>query len=99
MKRVGVDIGGTFTDVVVVDEESGTVTRGKTLSSAAAPEEGFLEAIELQGIPWDEISYVMHGTTLVTNLVIERAGAEVGLLTTLGFRDVLEIGRSYRRDL
>src|SRR5581483_9971745 len=98
MKRVGIDIGGTFTDLVVVDEESGAVARTKTPTIPRAPEEGFLRAVEEQGIDLDEVSHFLHGTTLVTNLIIERAGATVGLITTKGFRDVLEMQRSFKKD-
>ena len=99
MKRVAVDIGGTFTDIVVYDEETKTTSRGKTFTVPAAPEEGFFRALSEQGIRAEEISYLVHGTTLVANLIVERKGARVGLITTLGFRDVLEIQRSYRQAL
>jgi N-methylhydantoinase A len=99
MKRIGIDIGGTFTDIVVFDEESGSVERSKTPTTPHAPEEGFLRALADQRVTIDEVSYFMHATTLVTNLIIERAGAKVGLITTKGFRDVLEIQRSYRKAL
>ncbi len=99
MKRVGVDIGGTFTDLVVYDEASGEVRKTKTPTTPSAPEEGLLRACELAEVDAAEVSYFMHATTLVTNLVLTRSGARVGLLTTKGFRDVLEIGTSYRRDL
>jgi N-methylhydantoinase A len=99
MKRVGVDIGGTFTDLVVLDELTGTLKRTKTLTTTHAPEEGFLNAVKDGGISLDEVSHFLHGTTLVTNLIIERTGARVGLIATKGFRDVLEIQRSYRDEL
>jgi N-methylhydantoinase A len=99
MKRVGIDIGGTFTDLVVFDEASGTIERTKTPTTPHAPEEGFLNALAQQGLDIDHVSHFLHGTTLVTNLIIERAGAKVGLITTRGFRDVLEIQRSYKRDI
>jgi N-methylhydantoinase A len=99
MKRVGVDIGGTFTDLVVLDEETGELQRIKTLTTPRAPEDGFLKAVADGQIRLDEVSHFLHGTTLVTNLIIERSGAKLGLITTEGFRDVLEIQRSYRDDL
>ena len=99
MKRVGVDIGGTFTDLVVLDEATGSLERTKTLTTPRAPEDGFLTAVADQHIDVDEVSHFLHGTTLVTNLIIERTGAKVGLITTEGFRDVLEIQRSYRDEL
>jgi N-methylhydantoinase A len=99
MKRVGIDIGGTFTDLVVFDEATGSVERTKTPTTAHAPEEGFLRAVEDQKIEIEDVSQFLHGTTLVTNLIIERTGAKVGLIATKGFRDVLEIQRSYRDEL
>jgi N-methylhydantoinase A len=82
MKRVGVDIGGTFTDLVVLDEATGSLERTKTLTTPRAPEDGFLTAVADQHIDVDEVSHFLHGTTLVTNLIIERTGAKVGLITT-----------------
>ncbi len=99
MKRVGIDIGGTFTDLVVFDEVTGAVERTKTLTTPRAPERGFLAAVAEQGIDLRDVSHLLHGTTLVTNLIIERTGAKVGLITTKGFRVVLEIQRSYRNEL
>jgi N-methylhydantoinase A len=99
VKRVGVDLGGTFTDLVLLDEATGVVERTKTFSTPRAPEEGFLRAIADKGIELDSVSYFLHGTTIVTNLIIERNGAKLGLITTEGFRDVLEIQRSYRKEL
>jgi N-methylhydantoinase A len=99
MKRVGVDIGGTFTDLVVFDEVTGALERTKTLTTPRAPEDGFLKAVTDIKVNADEVSHFLHGTTLVTNLIIERSGAKLGLITTKGFRDVLEIQRSYRDEL
>jgi N-methylhydantoinase A len=99
MKRVGIDIGGTFTDLVVFDETTGSVERTKTPTTPRAPEEGFLRAIADQQVDLGQVSHFLHGTTLVTNLIIERSGAKVGLIATKGFRDVLEIQRSYRNEL
>jgi N-methylhydantoinase A len=99
MKRIGVDIGGTFTDLVVLDEVTGAIERTKALTTTHAPEEGFLNAVADGGVRVDEVSHFLHGTTLVTNLILERSGAKVALITTQGFRDVLEIQRSYRDEL
>ncbi len=99
MKRVGVDIGGTFTDLVVFDEVTGALERTKTLTTPHAPEDGFLKAVADITVNAGEVSHFLHGTTLVTNLIIERTGAKLGLITTKGFRDVLEIQRSYRDEL
>ena len=95
-KRVGIDIGGTFTDIVVFDEVTGQVTRSKTPSTPSAPEHGFLAALDAVGVPVDEIATLVHGTTIVTNLILERKGARTALITTRGFGDVLEIMRATR---
>lgn len=96
MKRVGIEIGGTFTDIVVFDEATGQVIRSKTPSTPDAPEEGFIKALELVDVPVSDIRALVHGTTIVTNLILERDGARVALITTRGFRDVLEIMRATR---
>jgi N-methylhydantoinase A len=96
MKRVGIDIGGTFTDIVTFDEETGAIARSKTLSTPHAPEEGFLTALELASAPMRDVRALIHGTTIVTNLILERKGARVALITTRGYRDVLEIMRATR---
>jgi N-methylhydantoinase A len=100
---IGVDIGGTFTDLVWVDEATGTVRVGKLLTTpkepAQAVEEGIVALLsETAGSP-AAVSAVIHGTTLATNALIERKGAKAGLLTTSGFRDALEIGREGRYDM
>ena len=94
--RVGCDIGGTFTDLVAVDAD-GTVRAGKALNSGQGPRDGVLDALTSTGLRPDAISAFAHGTTTITNLLIERTGARVGLVTTRGFRDVLEIQLSYRQ--
>jgi N-methylhydantoinase A len=99
MRRIGVDIGGTFTDLVAYDEATGEITTTKVLTTPDAPEEGLLSACAMASVDVPEVSQFMHATTIVTNLIITRSGACVGLITTRGFRDVLEIGRSYRREL
>ena len=96
MKRIGIDIGGTFTDVVIYDEVTGRLDRRKALSTPDAPEESCLAAFRDAEVSAEDISHLIHGTTIVTNLIIERKGAKVGLLTTAGFRDVLEIMRATR---
>ena len=100
--RIGVDIGGTFTDFVMEDIERGTLTLGKTLTTPADPSDAVIEGLERllgeAGISAGEIAVLVHGTTLATNAVIERTGARTGLLTTAGFVDVLAIGRESRYD-
>lgn len=98
MLRIGVDIGGTFTDLVVYDETTGEIRKAKSHTVPTAPEVGVLRALEIGGVQKTDISYFMHATTLVTNLILTRSGASVGLITTRGFRDVLEIGRVFRNE-
>ncbi|CAA9350462.1 MAG: N-methylhydantoinase A, partial [uncultured Chloroflexia bacterium] len=100
MKLIGVDVGGTFTDLVLSDPESGETYTHKIPTSGDDPSEGVIrglsEICSLAGTKLQEISYVFHGTTTATNAILEHKGAEVGLLTTKGFRDVLHIGRHQR---
>ncbi len=102
MITLGSDIGGTFTDFVEVDEDSGRIEVYKCLTTPADPsqaiEEGVRVLTERQGRTAGAIDAMVHGTTLVINAVIERKGARTGLVTTRGFRDVLEIGREKRFD-
>ncbi|GAA4618461.1 hydantoinase/oxoprolinase family protein [Saccharopolyspora hordei] len=100
--RVGVDIGGTFTDLAVLDDR-GIVAVGKTLTThrepAAAVEQVLRQTLEEHRLDPAAITTVVHGTTLVTNALIERRGARTALLTTEGFRDVVEMGREHRYEL
>ena len=101
--RIGVDVGGTFTDFVLVDEERDLIFTGKQLTSASDPSIAICEGVERiareAGLAIGELDGVVHGTTLVANTIIERSGARVGLITTRGFRDVLEVGHEMRYDL
>lgn len=94
--RVGVDVGGTFTDLVLISPNGSTFTR-KVLSStgdyARAILEGVAELLRDAGLHAEDVAEVLHGTTVATNAILERRGARTGLLATSGFRDVLEIGR------
>ncbi len=99
--RIGVDIGGTFTDLVFYDEESGETVEGKVLTVPNAPEEGVVEAVS-QHVPAEKLGrarFFLHGTTVGLNALLERRGAKVRLLTTEGFRDVLEIRRGDRAEM
>ena len=101
MSRViGVDIGGTFTDLMLFDAVAGAVHVHKVPSTPAAPEEAMVQGIrelcEQAGIGPGDVTGVFHGTTVATNAVLEFEGAEVGLITTRGFRDVVHIGRHQR---
>jgi 5-oxoprolinase (ATP-hydrolysing) len=97
MKRIGVDVGGTFTDLVLVDEGSGRITVDKVPSTPDDPARGSVEGVgELcakAGVALDEVDNLLHGTTVATNIVLTHSGAEVGMLTTEGFRDILHIAR------
>jgi len=101
--RAGVDIGGTFTDLLLVDDESGRFRVGKVLTTASEPAAGVRAALtdELRSgdLTAEALGTVVHGTTLVTNAVIERKGAVTALLITEGFRDTLLIGREHRYDM
>jgi N-methylhydantoinase A len=94
-----VDIGGTFTDLVSVDTVSGQVVRAKADTTPGQLSDGVLKALALSGVPVRSIEAFIHGTTVVINAVTERSGARTALITTRGFRDVLEIGRANRPDL
>ena len=100
--RVGVDIGGTFTDLCVLDDD-GIVAVGKVLTThdepARAVEEVLRETVGDHELDPTAVTSLIHGTTLVTNALIERRGAPTALLTTEGFRDVLEMGREHRYEL
>src|SRR5437773_8698080 len=101
--RVGVDIGGTFTDLILIDDATGELTVGKVLTTRDDPSRAVAtvlsEALERARTPADQVQHVIHGTTLVTNAIIERKGARTALLTTRGFRDAYEIAREHRYDL
>jgi N-methylhydantoinase A len=95
--RLALDIGGTFTDVVMADVTSGALWTAKTTSTPADPSQGFFHGVErifqIAGRIPGEVATVFHGTTIATNAVLERKGARTGMLVTAGFRYVLEIGR------
>ena len=101
--RIGVDIGGTFTDLVWVDDATGAVKVGKLLTTPKDPsqavEQGVVTLLADAGGAAAEVRSVIHGTTLATNALIERKGARTGLLTTAGFRDAVEIGHEGRYDM
>lgn len=96
--RVGTDIGGTFTDLVAVDDKGRTVL-AKSHTTPPNFEEGVINVMKKSGIQPEEITDFIHGTTTIINALTERKGAKTGLITTKGFRDVLEIARCNRPDL
>ncbi|MEO7728612.1 MAG: hydantoinase/oxoprolinase family protein [Burkholderiales bacterium] len=103
MYRIGIDVGGTFTDFTLLREEDGQVSYHKVASTPHDPsqaiEQGIADLLKMHGIAPGEVGHIGHGTTVATNLIIERRGAVTGLITTKGFRDVIEIGRQVRPHL
>lgn len=101
--RVGVDIGGTFTDIFLLSEVGDKVAIGKVLTTPRNPAEAVVDGLQAllheQQIAPEAVTHLVHGTTLITNAIIERKGAKTGLITTKGFRDALEIGRERRYDI
>ncbi|MCB5291021.1 hydantoinase/oxoprolinase family protein [Arthrobacter sp. SO3] len=97
--RLGVDVGGTFTDILLINEETGKTHRYKTSSTpedqSIAVLHGIEQACKAAGIAMSEVREVLHGTTVATNAILEHKGARVGLVTTKGFRQVLQIARSF----
>ncbi len=93
---VGVDVGGTFTDVFVLDEATGGLQVAKVPSTLDDQSRGFIEGIGAGAGEFGEVSTVVHGTTTGTNALLERKGAKTGIITTRGFRDVLEMRRRDR---
>ena len=101
--RIGIDVGGTFTDFVLHDPPARTSLTDKRLTTTQSPARGVLEGIRCllsrTGNTFEQIESVVHGTTMVTNTLLERTGATIGLLTTAGFRDLVEMGREIRYDV
>ena len=97
MKRIGVDVGGTFTDLILVDEESGRITVDKVPSTPDDPARGVVDGIrqlcEKADVDLSQIDNLLHGTTVATNIALTHTGAEVGMITTEGMRDILHIAR------
>lgn len=102
MLKLGVDVGGTFTDFAIYDEETGKVSIHKILTTPENPSRGVMEGLEgllkREGNSLAQVQHAIHGTTLATNIIIERKG-DAALITTKGFRDVLEIQRQKRYDM
>ena len=101
--RIGFDIGGTFTDFILLDREQHAIRLHKCLTTPDDPSVGALaglaEILAAAGLTLGDIGDIVHGTTLVTNALIERRGAKLGLITTQGFRDILEMGTEQRYDI
>ena len=99
MRRVGIDIGGTFTDLVEYDEATRRIVTTKTPTTPRSPEHGVLAAWERHAFAPGDLTQLLHATTLVTNLVISRTGGLVGLITTRGFEDTLGMGSGTRAEV
>ena len=101
--HLGVDVGGTFTDLVLYDVDTNHIELTKTPSTPSNQAEGVTTGIEMLlkrvAVPASNISFLIHGTTVATNTLLERKGASTALIVTEGFRDVLEVGRQDRPDL
>src|SRR6202051_1466187 len=101
--RIGIDIGGTFTDVAMVDEASGRIGIAKVLTTphdfGLAVIEGIRQGLAQHAVDPSDVSLLSHATTVVTNALLERKGARAGFIATRGFRDLLELRRSSRIDL
>jgi N-methylhydantoinase A len=97
--RLATDIGGTFTDLVYFDEKTGRLHTGKSLTTPRDLTQGIIDTIKLSHLTPGDVSFFVHGGTTVINAITERKGARTALVTTKGFRDVLEIQRGNRPDL
>lgn len=96
MLVVGIDVGGTFTDMVLFDSETGRLAVTKA-SSTVNQADGVLDAMRRLAVRTSELDRMVHGTTVATNAIVQRRGVNVALVTTRGFRDVLEVGQTRRR--
>ena len=98
-----IDVGGTFTDVTLLDRKTGQLRFAKVLTTPDDPSRGSVagasEILDKTGTSPASVGEIIHATTVATNAVLERKGAKIGLLTTKGFRDTLEIGRESRYDI
>ena len=92
----GLDVGGTFTDLTLYDRASGETRAFKVPSNRRAPDEAVLAALDKSGVPREQVGLIVHGTTVATNALLERRGARAAMITTEGFRDVVELGRTTR---
>jgi N-methylhydantoinase A len=97
--RLATDIGGTFTDLVYLDERSGKVGAAKVDTTPPDFEKGVIDVLRKAGVDVASIAFLVHGTTVIINALTERTGVKTGLITTRGFRDVLEIDRANRPDI
>jgi len=94
--QAGIDVGGTNTDLLLLEPQSGEIRVEKVSSTPEDQSEGVIHGLVEAGVPFNRLTAIIHGTTIATNAVLERKGARCGLITTRGFRDVLELGRRTR---
>jgi N-methylhydantoinase A len=99
MKRIAVDIGGTFTDIVCIDDDTAEVVTDKVRSTPSDIARAVFEAIKKIAVDMAGVGLFVHGTTVGLNTVVRKKGAKVGLITTEGFTDVLEMARGNRKEL
>jgi len=97
--RLGIDVGGTFTDLVVCDEGAGTLALHKVPSTPQDVAQGLVRGLAQTGVSPEAFAEIAHGTTVATNAILERKGARTALLATEGFRDLLELRDAGRRGL
>ena len=92
MNRIGIDVGGTFTDIVMVDDRSGTIWSAKVPTTPAdrvvGAMHGFHKILQLSGKASHEVGFIGHGTTMATNMIVEGKGAKTALITTTGFHNL-----------
>ena len=93
---IGVDVGGTFTDLIYVDKNNGSIEFAKVPTSSDNQAFGVMNAIQKAKLNLDEVKLIVHGTTTTTNALLERKLSKTGLITTKGFRDIIELGRRTR---
>ena len=95
MKKIGIDIGGTFTDIIVIDDVTGEIiTSSKVISTPVNPADAIIKYIKDELLIMDDVSLLAHGTTVATNAVVQMKGAKLGLITNRGQRDLLDIQRT-----
>src|SRR5262245_7678750 len=94
--RIAVDVGGTFTDVILLDEATQRLQLEKVETTPHDPAAGVLQGFQKANVKLEAINYFVHGTTLGLNALLTRRGAKVAIVTTKGFRDVYELGRTSR---
>ena len=92
-KRLAIDVGGTFIDLVLLDEQTGAVTTEKEPSVIGAGTDNIFKGIERLNVGLNDLEMIIHGSTVVINTILQERGANIGVITTKGFRDVLELGR------